>query len=223
MTFLLTISVFNFEALRIFDFHTPAKCAVFKCSYFLHTADCYLKCSLMMSALMEEFIPSPFFPTEQGFKHFKRGICMATPDSFHLACLPLCFFTMPSLHNSLPAHLYSPSSFLSPQPVHCTTLGFGTTWNLPQPRAQLGTVAEAAAQDYTAEDFVSWTNVSMQSCLSLSFQEILSNLFFSLFMTFLSTDSKGIDHFKKQQGLLASNPIIIPYLPFSEKQQGSWD
>lgn len=191
MTFLLTISVFNFEAFRIFDSHTPAKWAVFKCSYFLHTADCYLKCSLRMSALMEEFIPSPFFLTEQGFNHFKRGICMATPDSFHLACLPLCFFTMPSLHNSLPAHLYSPSSFLLPQPAHCTTLWFGTTWNLPQLRAQLGTAAEAAAQEYTAEDFVSWTNVSMQSCLSLSFQEILSNLFLPYSRHFTLQTAKG--------------------------------
>lgn len=109
MTFLLMISLFNFEALRVFDSHTPAKWAVFKCSYFLCTADCYLKCSLRMSALMEEFIPSPFLRTEQGFNHFKQE------ESTWLHQIPS---TSPACHStcspSLPFTISSPAPLLFP-------------------------------------------------------------------------------------------------------------
>lgn len=136
---------------------------------------------------------------------------MATPDSFHITCLPLYLFTIPSLHNSLPCPLVFPLSLLLPQPAHCT-LGFGTMQNLPQPRAQLGHRGWGCCTTVHSWGFCTvQKNVSRQSCLSLSFQEILSNPFF-LFKTFLSIFSKGIDHFKKQQGLLASSHNPIPTL-----------
>lgn len=150
------ISVFNFKALRVFDSHTPAKWAVFKYSCFWPTADCCLKCSLRMSALMEEFIPSPFFHTEQGFNHFKQEVSAwlhqipSTSPACHSTCSPSPPFTIPS-----PGPLYPPSSFLLPQPAHSSTLGFGTMWNLPGPEPSWATVAEAAAQEYIVEVFVS--------------------------------------------------------------------
>lgn len=166
-----------------------------------------------MSALMEEFIPSPFFHTEQGFHHFEQDVSAwlhqipSTSPACHSTGSPSSPFTIPS-----PGPLYSPSSFLLPQPAHYNTLGFGTMWNLPQPRAQLGHCGwSCCTRVHNWGVCIMQKNVSMHSCLTLSFQEIFSNLVL-LFKRFPSTVSKGIHHFKKQQGLI----VIIPPIPFSE-------
>lgn len=143
MTFLLTFYVVSFYSLMSsfsFDSHTPGKRAVFKCSGFLPTADCYLKCSPRMCALVKEFIPSPFFHTEQGFNQPNQEEPAwphqgpSTQPVLHPAGSLL-----PSLHNFPPPPPSSaPSSFLPPQPARCHVLGFVIMSNMALSRAQLG-------------------------------------------------------------------------------------
>lgn len=206
MTFLLTLSVFSFAALRVFDSHSPAKWPVFKCSHFLPTADCYLKYSPRICT-RERIYSLTFLPhrttlttsNKRNLHGYTRFLPHHLPDTL-------------LVHHPLPSQFPPLAPCIPPPHCFCLSLPIPAPWDLgqcqicPSPEPSWATVAEAAAQQYIVEVFVPCRKTCPSILPSISFQEILSYLVF-LFKTFPSTAGKGIDHFKKQQIASSHNPI----------------
>lgn len=194
MTFLLTFYVVSFYSLISsfsLDSCTPGKWAVFKYSGSLPTADCYLKSSPRMCALVKEFILSPFFHTEQGFNRLK----WEDPAWLHQSP-PISPAPLPAQFPSLPSCSAPCPSLLLPHRALCDVLGFVIMSNMPLSRAQLGCRGWCCCTSGC-----SWGLCIVQKNMSILpiyfFQGNPFILYFLILRTLPSKASKRIDHFKK--------------------------